>query len=127
MKFEDVLMRFKSEETAENIVPLLDDSALRNAVVAWKSVQLSVLNDGEEIGEDASSSEMWEWMWSKVNFGVQEFGVVAGCKGQDAHNLFVRLKGLRLIYPDGDINDYAAKYLQAIILSKLPKESRGKR
>jgi len=88
-------------------------------VVAWKSVVIA-FTDSEPC-EETMESLQWNWMWSKVKFDIGGFATVAGVNPQNAGKLFERLRGLRLIYPDGTINDYAAKYLQAIIMSKIPK------
>ena len=119
MRFGEVLKYFKDGETADTIVPLVESAELRSAIVAWKSVVISY-KDAKDC-EEQSESRQWEWMWSKVDFDIRSFGVVAGCRPQDVMNLFERLKGLRLIYPDGTINTFAKKYLQSVILSKLPK------
>jgi len=119
MTFGEVLKSFKSNEQPDLIVPLVEDSSLRNAIVAWRSVvvKYTASDDCTEVIEAAK----WEWMWDRTEFDVKAFGIVAGCKPQDARDLFTRLKGLRLIYPDGTINIFATKYLQSIIMAKLPK------
>jgi hypothetical protein len=122
MTFGEVLSHFKKTETPESIVPLVENDALRNAVVAWRSVVISY-SDNEECTE-VKEAEQWKWMWTKVRFDQHEFGIVAGAKPQDVSNLICRLTGFRLIYPDGTINTFAAKFLQAIIMSKLPKPQR---
>ena len=120
MNFADVLNHFKESESAESIMPLVDSDALRNGVVAWKGVVIRFTKCGE-CPVTLSESEKWEWLWSCIEFDKTAFGVVAGARPQDTGILFTRLKGLRLIYPDGAINDYAAKYMQALIMAKLPK------
>jgi hypothetical protein len=123
MTFGEVLKQFKDGESAENIVPLVEEESLRGAVVAWKSTVITVkggVGATDECGE-LSPAAQWEWLWSKVEFDMARFGVVAGCRGQDAANLHLRLRGLRLIYPDGTIHSLAAKYLQSLIMAKLKK------
>ncbi len=120
MNFGEVLSHFKKSESAEYITPLVEDDTLRNAIVAWKSVVISYTDAADCPYRDEASQ--WNWMWTKVKFDSQAFGVVAGLKPQDVQNVFQRLAGLRLIYPDGTINNFAAKFLQAIIMAKLPKQ-----
>lgn len=127
-QFGDILAEFKrmAMGEAENIFPIMEDDTLVNGLIAWKSVKttykaLSDCPHSDEVGR-------WEWMWEQVDFDMSRFGAVAGVKAQDTANLFQRLKGLRLIYPDGTINILAKQYLQAIILSKIkqrkPAESK---
>jgi hypothetical protein len=119
MDLSDLISYFKEVETAENIIPLTDNEELRNGLVAWKSVIIDYRESSECI--ETSESRKWEWVWTQVEFDIKEFAVVAGCNPQNAYSIFARLKGLRLIYPDGTIHGLASKYLQAIIMSKLPK------
>jgi hypothetical protein len=121
MTFGEVLAQFKQEESPENIVPLVDDDTLRAGVVAWKSV---IIANNAKPGEDCpykDASRQWNWLWSQVEFDVPHFGVVAGCRAQDASTLVTRLQGLRLIYPDGTIHEQASQYLHAIIAAKLKR------
>lgn len=115
--FGEVLGHFKKIEEAENIVPVIDDEQLRNALVGWKGVKISYKTPSNCPFHDDSS--MWEWMWEQVEFDQQEFGVIAGIKAQDVGRILTRLQGLRLIYPDGTINSFARQYLTAIIMAKL--------
>ena len=127
MSFAEILETFKEAETAENIVPLTEHEELRSGVVAWKTVCITYKKPDGDLPEDASPAQQWEWLWSQVDFDVRAFGVVAGCQPQASGNLFNRLKGLQLIYPDATINTWAAKYLQAIIMSKIPKPKTPKK
>lgn len=120
MTFGDLLKKFKEGETADSIVPLVEDVDLRNGVVAWKSV--IVRNKGMAECEENSEAAQWEWLWKQVDFDLDNFSTVAGVAKQKVTPLFMRMKGLRLIYPDGTVNSYAMKYLQSIILAKLPKK-----
>ena len=122
MTFGEILKHFKETESAENIVPLVESGELRNGVVAWKSVVVSYTDN--EPCELTGEAAQWNWMWEKTRFDLSSFAVVAGVQRQHALNLHSRLIGLRLIYPDGSIHSMGAKYLQSIIMSKLPKQKK---
>ena len=121
--FKNILEEFKDKEEdwVENVAPLTEDAMLRSGLVAWKSVPI-VLNREQQCPHE-DEAEKWNWLWEQVQYDLQSFQAVAGVKMQDVGGLLTRLKGLRLIYPDGTINDFARKFLQAQILAKL---SRGK-
>lgn len=125
--FEEILAAFKAkaENEPENIVPLLDDQILMNSLVAWKSVSIT-FKDGSG-GECLGKSEMdqWEWLWQNVSFDLYKFATVANAKPQEANGIFTRLKGLRLIYPDGTINILAGQFLQSLIMVRLKSINRG--
>lgn len=127
--FGEVLAEFKSKEEPENIVSLLDDEQLRQGIVAWKSVVVRYKALCECTHKDEASR--WRWLWEQVEYNQEDFGMVAGVKVQDVGKLLTRLKGLRLIYPDGTIHKLAKNYLQATIMEKLkslqPKEKKKDR
>jgi hypothetical protein len=115
--WEEVLAEFKGDEAPESIVPLIEDDRLRNAVVAWRSVTVEKIEQDkcEATGEVAR----WNWLWTQVKYDQETFGTVAGLKPQDVKPVMTRLIGLRMIYPDGAINNFAKQYLQAIIMQRL--------
>jgi len=115
--WQEILDEFKKDEAAESIVPLIEDERLRNAVVAWKSVTIE--RTGKANCEDAGEVARWNWLWTQVKYDQETFGTVAGLKPQDVKPVMTRLIGLRMIYPDGNINDFAKQYLKAIIMQRL--------
>jgi len=118
--FGEVLQEFKSSESPESIVPLIEGSSLRSGLVAWKSV--AITNKASEDCPHKDDVSKWNWLWTCVSYDTGGFGIVAGVRVQDANILLHRLIGLRLVYPDGTINTYAKQYLQSIIIAKLPKQ-----
>lgn len=117
--FGEVLKEFKEMEAdhAENVAPLLEDAALRNALLAWKSVTIQYMEATDCTHKDETSR--WNWLWTQIKYDQSTFGTVSGAKPADVIGLITRLMGLRLIYPDGTINVLARQYLQAIIMAKL--------
>ena len=120
--FGEILEEFKSKESAEMIIPLIDDNKLRNGLAAWQSAKIK--HKEMQNCDCKDDLEKWEWLWSRINYSLDEFGVVAGVNPREVSQLFVRLKGLRLIYPDGTINKLAKLYLQGLIMAKLPSKKR---
>jgi len=116
----ELLAYFHSIEynNVENIAPLTDETQLRNGTVAWKSVGIHWNDPGAQC-EETSDIEKWNWLWNQIVFNQSQFGVVAGIRTQDIGSLFERLKGLKLIYPDGTINGMARQFLQSQIMAKL--------
>lgn len=123
--FGEILAYFKkkSSEEPENIVPLMDDDILTNGLIAWKSIVIRYKQQEDCPCDDEASQ--WEWLWSRIEFDMGKFGVVAGAKSQDVGALLTRLKGLRLIYPDGTIDSLAKQYLQSLIAARIKKATRG--
>lgn len=124
MKFEDVLKKFKDSESPECIVPLLDDNKLRMALVAWQSVKIMRKQPTECNVTD--TNEMWMWLWEQVNYDEKAYAIVAGIPIHEVYNVLLRLKGMRLVYPDGTICKLAQQFLQGLIMARLPKRSKRK-
>lgn len=122
--FGEILQKFKESEDAENLVPLIEDQSLRNGLVAWKSVTIRYKTGTDCNCKDETSQ--WNWMWQQIEYDSDTFAAVSGVKTQDVSSLITRLIGLRLIYPDGTVNVLARKYLQAMIMDKINKRSRGR-
>jgi hypothetical protein len=123
--FGEILACFKkkSAEEPENIVPLIDDAVLTNGLIAWKSIVIKYKPVEQCPCSDEASQ--WEWLWNQIEFDTTKFGSVAGVKSQEVGALLTRLKGLRLIYPDGTIDNLAKQYLQSLIAAKIKKATRG--
>jgi len=115
--FGEVIAEFKKNEEAENIVAIIEDNDLQNGMIAWKSVRIKYRAATDCKDKDPVSR--WYWLWDQIEYNANEFGVVAGSKAQNVGALITRLKGLRLIYPDGTVHNLASQYLQSIIFVKL--------
>jgi hypothetical protein len=120
--FGEILAEFKQTEEPENIVPIMDDESLLNGLVAWKSVEVT---HKEMQCSETDPAKKWKWLWENTEFNVGEYCAVAGLKQQDVYALLARLKGLRLIYPDGTINTLARQYLGSLVAAKLRKATAG--
>ena len=121
--FLSLLTYFKGNESPENIVPLVESGDLRNALVAWKSV--TAKRKEEQSCPYPDETSQWNWLWQQITYDQSTFGTVAGLKTQDTGSILTRLIGLRLIYPDGTINELARLYLESIIVAKLPKRPKA--
>jgi hypothetical protein len=125
-KFKDILDKFKKDEAEESVVALTDDVQLRNGFLAWDSVNVQRKNDGDECPHDDTISQ-WKWLWENVEFNQNQFGIVANVRPHEILNLLARLKGLKLIYPDGTQNENAKKYLRAVIQAKIKNASKDRK
>ena len=120
MSYGSLLAQFKKEEKPSSLIPLLSDDQLRNAVIAWESTPVK-MSGGADVCTLKSENDQWEWLWKDLSVNFNSFSIIAGCNSSEAQKLFIRLKGLRLIYPDNTINTMASKYLTSLILQELQK------
>ena len=124
MKFAEVLTYFKSKENPD-VLLTLDDSIFRNAFVAWRAMKIQYVDiEIAEIFETESDINKWEWLWKRVRYDTAYFAKIAGIKEHDSNTMITRLQGLKLIYPDGTINEKGSAYLQGVIMSRLPKRAK---
>lgn len=123
MKFQEVLESFKEEDEnrPEAIVPLVTDSEMCDALVAWSSIQIAHRPDSDCPHGIDDRHACWAWLWEQTSYHPETFATVSGLKPTRAKEVLQRLVHLRLAYPDGGISALARGYLQAVIRAKLPK------
>lgn len=122
--FGELLKKFQESESPESIIPLLDEPKLGWGIAAWQSVQIKY-----KVPCDCHSNEIveqWEWLWNQVHFDLLSYAIICGVQQHEIHDLFMRLKGLRLLYPNGAVNNLARQYLQSVVLARLPKKRKAK-
>jgi len=117
--FGELLSKFKSEEEPENIVALVDDKELQNALLAWKSMRIKYRTVSDCSEKDPVAQ--CDWLWDQIEYDAALFGSVAGLKAQDIGKVLMRLSKLRLIYPDGTVNRFASQYLQSVVMAFIKK------
>tara|TARA_R110000824_G_scaffold344688_1_gene531306 strand:+ start:376 stop:777 length:402 start_codon:yes stop_codon:yes gene_type:complete len=121
MTFDATLSYFKEieKDAPESIVPLVNDLSgeMANALAVWKSVPISVDIDGECYSEN--DQEKWEWLWSQARVNEEKFIEYSGIKYMNAKSILERIKYLRLVYPDGTINEMARGIMQGILVKSV--------
>ena len=126
MTFDATLSYFKEieKDAPESIVPLVNDLSgeMVNALAVWKSVPIDVDIDGKCYSE--KDQEKWEWLWSQATVNEEKFIEYSGIKYMNAKSILERIKYLRLVYPDGTINEMARGIMQGILVKSV--RSRGR-
>lgn len=118
ISYGEAINHFKKTSTPDKVVPLLKDKSLIDALLAWKSVIISYKQSGLSY-QEPDSNRLWQLLWENVSFDMDNYGTIAGLKVQDVRYFFERLKGLKLIYPDGTIDLFAGQYINSIIMKEL--------
>lgn len=125
MNFSELIEDFRNNETVENVLPLVDDSNLRNGILAWRTLKIDIDNLDEECPKE-NEQEKWDWLWSKVKFDHIKFADVAGILDYKVIKMVTRLQALRLIYPDGTANKQAIKFMSGLAMSRLKSVAKPK-
>lgn len=126
--FQEIMLDFVNLESADQIFPLSTSSQLCEGIVAWQTTPITfkpniISSSGGNcvMCESDDASVKWEFLWNCIDFDMQYFIKNSGISSQQIQAVFDRLKGLRLIYPDGSIHRTAKQYLQVRMFSQLKK------
>ena len=118
----EIIADYKLHEAdyMDNLIFILDEknNEIRNAIIAWKNVNVQ-LSDSVEINE----SNDWEYVWEHCRYDLKEFMNLTSLDRGDAGAMINRLRGLKLIYPDGTINNNASKVVRSITKKRLEKQT----
>jgi hypothetical protein len=128
LTWKQLLEYFQSKSTPENIGSLMDNPELRAAIRAWPSVRVEIntSDDMPIVDSEDSENDKWERLWEYVKPDLTAFQTSSGARAIDTESLFMRLKSLRLIFPNGTIDKTAKIYLGLLIqaeIARLKKEA----
>lgn len=117
MDFEALLDQYKANPRRESVMLLLTDTRLLAYAVIFKQCAPErVLEFGVEV-EPLEAS--WSALWDCVRVDLEAIALLADDELVKARKNIERLKGLRLIYPDGTLPDLATKIITKRIMEAL--------
>ena len=107
------------ESTLENLIFLLDTPGLTlcKALVAWQRTKVVV----EPEGTPPDGVDRMQWLWKFCKYDGKTFSSSVGMKQSEATDVVRQLRDLRLIYPDGTVNDLARKLVGSRIRKEMAK------
>lgn len=106
MDIRTAIRRIRAQESIEPIYILRDPKNCA-ALLAWKYLPRE-LPEGDEF--DPSD---WSGLWEGVEIDYSALSRMANLSEGECRLIVERLRGFRLIYPDGTITEPAEKYLRA--------------
>jgi len=71
--------------------------------------------------------QLWEWLWFTVEPDFDDLATRAGVTPITAKNKFLMLKAARLIYPDGEVNEWGLALLRSDIAKALKAPAKAKK
>lgn len=104
MDFMELLQQYKENPRRESAAMLLTDPDLLRYCVIWKQVEV---RRWSEYPSDAT----WSALWDCVFVDVEKIALLADHEEVKARKTVERLKGLRLVYPDGTVMGLAEKVI----------------
>lgn len=112
MDFEALLEQYKASPRRESAVLLLQDANLLAYTVIFKQCP-------PELVTHYPIEMNWTGLWECVRVDYDAIAMLADDELVKARKTIERLKGLRLIYPDGTLPDLATKIITKRILEAL--------
>lgn len=117
MDFEALLQQYKDNPRRESALVLLADMQLLSYAVIFKQCPPErVQVDGMET-EPAEAS--WTELWKCVKVDYAAIAMLADDELVKAKKMIERLKGLRMIYPDGTLPDLVTKIITKRIMDAV--------
>ncbi|MDH4451377.1 MAG: hypothetical protein QE265_12435 [Rhodoferax sp.] len=117
MTYEELLEQYKANPRRESAVVLLDDAELLNYTVYFKQCPPErLLMAGDPVEPMAAN---WTGLWECVAVNYDGIALLADDELVKARKMVERLKGLRLVYPDGSLPELVTKIITKRILGAL--------
>lgn len=104
MEFLELLTTYKENPRRESAAMLLSDPDLLTYCVIWKQVEVRRLHD-------FPLELTWGALWECVEVDIEKIALLADHEEVKARKTVERLKGLRLVYPDGTVMGLAEKVI----------------
>lgn len=117
MTFDELLVQYKANPRRESAMLLLTDARLLAYTVIMKQCPPErLLVDGVE-AEPVEAT--WHALWDCVRVDFETLAMLADDELVKACKMVERLKGLRLVYPDGSLPELATKIITKRIKDAL--------
>ncbi len=103
----------KAPRLAHTAVQLIGDPRAQKVLATWCTIPIGWKKPRRRIPEDFR--ERWDWLWLGVRFDPGHLSLRAGVSLIVLEGVLERLKGGRLVYPDGSISAWAQGVLDGAI------------
>jgi len=103
----------QQKSNVEKLISIKGDDKALSAIVAWQNIKIKRDEQGQPI--DDSMDALCDWLWECVSFDIDQWRIMSGLRVQDADTMFQRLKGLKLIFPDGTAEDFTTLYIRSVM------------
>lgn len=121
-KFDFLMIDFQQKSQSEtafmNNIFILDPKDIQTckAVIAWSNI-----NPVLDFSEERSYKDDWDWCWQFVRYDVEKLALLIGCTASEASRIVVRLKTVKLIFPDGTVNQLAYSVIKNMLVQTIQK------
>ena len=109
MDFDELLKVYKDAPKRENNLLLLNDATLLQYCVIFRQYAPERKHIDGVPAQPVDNS--WPALWDCVTLDVEAIALIANDEKVKAKMMLERLKGMRLVFPDGTIQDLATKII----------------
>lgn len=114
MSWQRLLAQWKKSENHDPIIALTDVAQMKFVIWAFAHVEVEWRPPPEDV-PDVDDIRIWREAWKYVDYDIYEVSVVANVPLRTVEGLMQRAIAVRLVYPDGTLNKYAAQYMRRYI------------
>ncbi len=122
--FSTKLDWFKQNEKPEVVLLVADDQKKIGVVVAWSNMLVRRKSDEKPL-EVETESEIWDWLWEKLDYSLDELIEKSVLKDFEVKKILKHLIGNRVIYPDGTVNSFVQKFLREKVVNLFKSKSKA--
>ncbi len=103
----------KAPRLAHTAVQLINDRPAQKVLAAWSVIPMKWKRPRSQLPEEMT--DRWEWLWKGHRVDIVILAGSAGVSLIVLEGVLERLKGCRLVYPDGSISAWAQGVLDGAI------------
>ena len=113
----ETLEQFRSVERPECVLLVSGTPSLVRILVAWMNMPVGRRKRLTPLPENGEAR--WEWLWRNASYSVAELARCLPFPDNEPDRKLHALIANKVLYPDGTINGYVARFLRTRIVKTL--------
>jgi hypothetical protein len=107
----DTLEQFKNDERPECVPFVSGNPSLIRIVVAWMNMPIERRKRLTPFPQD--TGQRWEWLWQNAVYSAARLAKYIPSSDKGLEQKLQALIANKVLYPDGTVNGYVERFLQA--------------
>lgn len=116
-KWLETLEQFRRVERPEGVLLVSGTPSLVRILVAWMDVPIGRRKRLTPLPKHGEAQ--WEWLWRNALYSVEELARRLPFSDSELERKLHALIANKVLYPDGTINGYVARFLRAKIVKTI--------
>lgn len=122
----ELLKTFKASATkspSHSVLLIADDEVALALLAAWPHVPVELKKGTKKVA--VPEIVQWDWLWTQWAFSPERWMILAGVSSRPSTlKVIERLKGAKLIFPDGTLAPHAENFLTKLATDAVPGQVR---